>query len=219
MCGRYALNSPMEAIEAQFEAEALTAFPPRFNLAPTDAVPVVLSAEGERIITLHQWGLVPSWTRDPALGARMINARAETVAEKAAFRGPFRRGRCIVPASAFYEWQKLGGAKRPFCIRAASGALLGFAGLRDRWEGPDGLLDSCTIITTTANGVLAPIHDRMPVILAPGDYAAWLDQGDPARLKDLLRPCPEEWLRAYPVSPRVGSVRNEGPELMEPLDA
>ena len=218
MCGRYALNSPMEVLEDQFAAEALTAFPPRYNLAPTAAVPVVLAVDGKRIITLHQWGLVPSWAKDPALGARMVNARAETVADKPAFRGPFRRGRCIIPASAFYEWLSAGGARQPFCIRAVDAAILGFAGLRERWEGPDGVLDSCAIITTTANGTLAPIHDRMPVILAAADYGTWLDSRDPGQLMALLRPCPEGFLRIHPVSARVGNVRNDGPELMEPLD-
>jgi putative SOS response-associated peptidase YedK len=143
------------------------------------------------------------------------------VADNPSFRAPFRRGRCIIPADGFYEWQARPGApKQPFCIRAASGAILGFAGLRDEWEGPDGALATCTIITTTANGVMAPIHDRMPVILAPGDYSAWLDPATAAaRLQDLLRPCPEALLRIYPVGPRVGNVRNEGPGLAEPLDA
>ena len=210
----------MEAIAAQFEAEAKTDFQPRYNLAPTAVVPVVAATREGRVITLHRWGLVPSWARDPAMGARLANARAETVAEKPSFRAPFKRGRCIIPAGGFYEWQARPGApKRPFCIRAADGSLLAFAGLRDRWEGPDGALDTCTIITTTANAAMAPIHDRMPVLLAPADLAAWLDPGTaPDRLKALLRPCPEAFLRIYPVGPRVGNARNEGPELMAPAD-
>jgi len=221
MCGRYLLNSPMEALEAQFEAEALTDFQPRYNLAPTAPVLVVLATADGRVIALHQWGLVPSWSKDPAQGGRMVNARAETVAEKPSFRSPFRKSRCIIPADGFYEWQaRSGGPKQPFCIRAVDGSTLGFAGVRDRWEGPDGVLDTCTIITTTANGNMAPIHDRMPVILAPGDYAAWLEPGTgAARLKALLRPCPEDFLRVFPVGLAVGNVRNEGPGLMEPLDA
>jgi putative SOS response-associated peptidase YedK len=229
MCGRYVLSSPIEAIETQFAAEAVSGdgaarpgvwLQPRYNLAPSAAVPVVSLDRLRRIITLHQWGLVPSWARDPALGGRLANARAETVAEKPSFRGPFRRSRCIIPATAFYEWQaRPGQAKQPYCIRAAEGILLAFAGLRSRWEGPDGALDTCTIITTSANGVMAPIHDRMPVILAAGDYAAWLDpDAAPARLQALLRPCPEAFLQAYPVGPRVGNARTEGPELMAPLD-
>ena len=211
----------MEAIEAQFAAEARTAWAPRYNLAPTAAVPVVLAAPSGRIVTLQRWGLVPSWTRDPALGARLANARAETVAEKPSFRGPFRRHRCLIPADGYYEWQvRPGAAKQPFCIRAAGRALLGFAGLWDTWEGPDGALETCSIITTSANAAMAPIHDRMPVILAPGDYTAWLDPATPgAQLQALLRPCAEALLRLYPVGPRVGNARNEGPGLAEPLDA
>jgi putative SOS response-associated peptidase YedK len=220
MCGRYVLNSPMEAIAAQFQAEAEADFQPRYNLAPTAVVPVVVVTRAGRVITLHRWGLVPSWAKDPAMGARLANARAETVADKPSFRAPFKRGRCIIPADGFYEWQaRPGGPKQPFCIRAADGSILAFAGLRDQWEGPDGALDTCTIITTTANGVMAPIHDRMPVLLAPADQAAWLDPGTaPDRLKALLRPCPEGFLRLYQVGPRVGNARNEGPELIEPAE-
>jgi putative SOS response-associated peptidase YedK len=215
MCGRYALYSPMEAIAVQFEAEAEADFPPRYNLAPTAVVPVLTAG---RVILPHRWGLVPSWSRDPARG--LANARAETVADKPAFRAPFKRGRCIIPADAFYEWQaRPGAAKLPFCIRAADGSLLAFAGLRDTWEGPDGALATCAIITTRANGLMAPIHDRMPVILARADQAAWLDpDAAPQRLLALLRPCPDALLRAYAVGPRVGNARNEGPELMEPAD-
>jgi len=221
MCGRYFLNSPMEAIAVQFQCEAQAGFAPRYNLAPTAVVPVVLATPAVRVITLHRWGLVPSWSKDPALGARLANARAETAADKPSFRAPFRRGRCIIPADGFYEWQaRTGGPKQPFCIRAADGSILAFAGLRDTWEGSDGALETFAILTTSANGLMAPIHDRMPVILAPADYAAWLDpHGVPERLKELLRPCPEGFLRVYPVGPRVGNVRNEGPDLAEPADA
>jgi putative SOS response-associated peptidase YedK len=220
MCGRYNLHSPMEDIAAQFEAEVQAEFAPRHNIAPTTAVPVVTAHAAGRIIRLHRWGLVPSWSRDPAQGARMANARMETAADKPAFRGPFRRGRCIIPADCFYEWQaRQGGAKQPFCFGAADGALLALAGLCDVWRGPDGPLATCAILTTSANALMAPIHDRMPALLDRADYAAWLDPGTLAdRLKALLRPCPESWLRAWPVGPKVGSVRNEGPELMEPID-
>jgi len=221
MCGRYFLSSPMDTLEIQFAAEARAAFEPRFNLAPTAVVPVVLATPSGRIITLHRWGLVPSWAKDPALGARLANARAETAADKPSFRAPFRRSRCLIPADGFYEWQaRPGAAKQPYAIRAADGTLLGFAGLWDRWEGPEGCLDTCTILTTAANAAMAPIHDRMPVILAPADYAAWLDPAAlPGGLKALLRPCPPGALRLHPVGPRVGNARNEGPGLAEPLDA
>jgi len=219
MCGRYALSSPVEALAAQFEAEARILLQPRYNIAPTTPVPVVRNGGAGRILVFHLWGLVPSWSKDPAMGARLANARGETVADKPSFRAPFRRNRCIIPADAFYEWQA-GTPKRPHGIRAAQGGLLAFAGLWDRWQGPEGELDTCTIITTAANAAMAPIHDRMPVLLAPADYAAWLDPG--TRREDLLallRPSPEAWLEIHPVGPRVGNVRNDDPALMEPLDA
>jgi putative SOS response-associated peptidase YedK len=230
MCGRYFLDSSIEALEIQFEAEfepaARALLAPRYNIAPTTAVPVVVAAAGGgRLIVLHRWGLVPGWAKDPAMGARLANARAETAAAKPAFRNAFRRGRCILPADGFYEWQ-VGpdGTKQPYCFRAADGRPLGLAGLRERWEGPDGVLDTCTILTTAANELMAPIHDRMPVVLPPSAYAAWLDlSGGPApgrqdRLQDLLAPCPASFLQAYPVHPRVGNVRNEGAGLAAPLE-
>ena len=219
MCGRYALSSPVESLEAQFEAEAKVLLHPRYNIAPTTPVPVVRNGGGGRIITLHLWGLIPSWSKDPSMGVRMANARAETVADKPSFRGPFKRNRCLIPADAFYEW-RAGTPKQPFCIRSAQGGLLAFAGLWDLWQGPEGELASCTIITTAANGAMAPVHDRMPVLLAPGDYARWLDPGTPREvLQALLRPSPDAWLALTPVGPRVGNVRNDDPGLMEPLDA
>lgn len=214
MCGRYALSSPIESLEAQFEAEAQALLQPRYNIAPTTPVPVVRNGSAGRVIVLQQWGLIPAWSKDPSMGARMSNARAETVADKPSFRAPFKRSRCIVPADAFYEW-RAGTPKQPFAIRAAGGGLLAFAGLWDRWEGPSGVLETCTIITTAANGAMAPIHDRMPVILAREDYGRWLDEGGTA----LLRPCPDAWLEVRPVGPRVGDVRNDDPSLLEPLDA
>jgi putative SOS response-associated peptidase YedK len=223
MCGRYFLDSSIEALEVQFEAEfepaARTLLAPRYNIAPTSVVPVVAAAGGGRVIALHQWGLVPGWAKDPSMGARMANARAETAAAKPAFRNAFRRGRCIIPADGFYEWQaRPDGPKQPYCFRAADGRCLGLAGLRERWEGPDGVLDTCTILTTAANELMAPIHDRMPVLLPPSAYAAWLDPAAaPARLQGLLVPCPASFLRVHPVHPRVGNAHNEGPDLAAPL--
>jgi len=221
MCGRYALTSPMASLEVQFEAEAQALLQPRYNIAPTTPVPVVRNGAGGRIIVLHVWGLIPSWAKEPGMGARMANARAETVADKPSFRAPFKRNRCLIPADAFYEW-RAGTPKQPFAIRDARGpevgGLLAFAGLWDRWEGPQGSVDSCTIITTSANAAMAPVHDRMPVILAREDYGRWLD---PRTGKDdllaLLRPCPDAWLTLTPVGPRVGNVRNDDAGLLEPL--
>lgn len=217
MCGRYALSTPVQALEAQFEAEAQVLLAPRYNIAPTTPVPVVRNGGAGRILVLHRWGLVPAWSREPGAGPPMANARAETAAEKPAFRGPFRRNRCLLPADGFYEWQAVPGGKQPFFIRAAEG-VLAFAGLWDRWEGPEGSLDSCTILTTAAQGPMARIHDRMPVILAREDYGRWLDPATPPEvLKGLLRPCPEAWLRMHPVDRRVGNVRNDDPGLVAPL--
>ena len=223
MCGRYFLNTPVQALEAQFEAVAASGIVPRYNLAPSTPVAVVKEIGAGRGILLHHWGLIPSWAKDPAMGARLINARAETVADKPSFRASFRRRRCLVPASGFYEWQvRPGRPKQPWAIQAVSGEPLALAGLWDLWEGPDGCLESCTIITTSANGLMAPIHDRMPVILAARDWARWLEphgQGrDLAALMALLRPCAEDLLRRYPIGPRVGKVQNDGPELLEPLE-
>jgi putative SOS response-associated peptidase YedK len=222
VCGRYALSSPLQSLEAQFEveAEAQILLEPHFNLGPTATVPVVRNGGQGRIIVLQRWGLVPSWSKDPSAGARCANARAETAADKPAFRGPFLRSRCILPADAFYEWQaRSGGGKQPYAIRDAQGRLLAFAGLWDRWEGPDGALDTCTILTTAANAAMASIHDRMPVILAPEAYGRWLDPATPpAELQALLRPCPAVWLRLHTVNPRVGNVRNDDPGLLEPYN-
>jgi putative SOS response-associated peptidase YedK len=221
MCGRFLLNAPMEALELQFGAVAGMDFGPRFNIAPTNPVPVVKETEVGRVITLHHWGLIPSWAKDPAMGGRLCNARAETLADKPSFRAAFRRRRCLVPASGFYEWQvRPGQPKQPYLIQAVSGEPLAFAGLWDLWEGFDGCLESCTIITTEANHFMAPVHDRMPVVLARADWATWLDPQprdwarELAPLQALLRPCPEGWLRMHPVGPRVGNVKDDDPGLM-----
>ena len=222
MCGRFLLATPVEALEVQFGAIAAGSFGPRYNIAPTSPVPVVKETELGRILTLHHWGLIPSWAKDPALGARLSNARGETVAEKPSFRTSFRRRRCLIPADGFYEWQARPGLpKQPWLIRATAGVTLAFAGLWDLWEGPDGCLESCTIITTAANALMAPVHDRMPVVLDPGDWSFWLAPGtkDAARLQALLCPAPEGVLTRHPVGPRVGNVKFDDPGLMEEVHA
>ncbi len=197
------ITSPVEAIRALFGVEERPNLPPRHNVAPTQSVPVVrLTAGGEgRELVLVRWGLIPHWAKDPSIGNRLINARAESVADKPSFRDAFRRRRCLVVADGFYEWQKLGTRKQPFLIRLKNREPFAFAGLWSRWRTPEGGdLDTCTIITTDANPLLAPIHDRMPVILAPADHACWLDPaaGDP---RPLLRPFADEALEAVPVDP------------------
>jgi putative SOS response-associated peptidase YedK len=174
MCGRYSLTTPTEALVALFAAGPLEGFSPRYNIAPTQLVPAVRMSEGERAWAWLRWGLIPSWAKDPAIGNRMINARAETVADKPAFRAALRRRRCLLPADGFYEWEKRDGAKQPYHIALADRAPFAFAGLWEHWQG-DEAIESCTILTTAANRRLAPIHPRMPVILAPEHYDIWLD--------------------------------------------
>jgi putative SOS response-associated peptidase YedK len=187
---------------------------PRYNIAPTQAVAVVRAGEGGRRLDGLRWGLIPSWAKDEALGDRMINARAETLAEKPAFRSAFRARRCLIVADGFYEWRKVGGRKQPHCIAFRDRRPFGFAGLWERWEGgADGPVESCTIVTTSANEVVAPIHDRMPVILDPMEFTLWLDPGvtDTSRVADLLRPYAPDLLEAYPVSLLVNNPANDSP--------
>lgn len=190
-----------------------------FISAPMQWLPVVRQRpSGERVIHSLRWGLVPSWAKDEAIATRLINARGESVAEKPSFRAAFRRRRCIVPTNGFYEWQQIAGDKQPFYIHPVEGEPFGLAGLWERWTRPaDGEeIDTFTIVTTEANAEMRPLHDRMPVILAPGDYAAWLTGVTPVeRLQALVRPCPEAELAVYPVSTAVGNVRNEGAALIQ----
>jgi putative SOS response-associated peptidase YedK len=223
MCGRFALFAMPEDLARHFGVTIEdVALPPRYNVAPTQTAPVVRAADGARQLVPMHWGLIPPWAKDPAMGNRMINARAETVTEKPAFRSAFKARRCLIPASGFYEWQARGRAKQPHYIRRADGGLLAFAGLWERWQPADGeAVESCTILTTTANAVMAPIHKRMPVILDPSDFPAWLGEAPapPDALAALLRPCPAEALVAYPVSTYVNAPRHDGPEAIAPLGA
>lgn len=223
MCGRYTSTTPAEVLASAFAVDevAVEALEPRWNVAPTLDVPVVaVRSSGRRVLGTMRWGLVPSWATDPSIGSRMINARAEGLAERAAFRAALGRRRCIVPADAFYEWQAVPGrGKLPWAIRRRDGAPMAFAGLWEVWHGPGGAapLRTCTIITTTANGVLAPLHTRMPVVLDPADWARWLMPA-PDDPTSLLAPAPDDWFEAFPVSTRVNKVDNEGPELLERID-
>ncbi len=220
MCGRYSLTSPVEAMGQLFLFEERPNLQPRYNIAPTQEAPVVgQRPDGKRGLAMLRWGLVPGWAKDLSIGARMINARAETVAEKPAFRAAFRRRRCLVAADGFYEWKKAADSpKRPYRAALADGGPFGFAGLWETWRGPEGPVKSFTIITTDANPLLAEIHDRMPVILDPADHARWLDPAAAARdLLALLKPYPAEKMTAYPVDRRVGKVQNDDPGLIEPL--
>jgi putative SOS response-associated peptidase YedK len=220
MCGRYSQFSPRDDLVDRFAIDAVVAdeVAPSWNVAPTDRVHAVVEHHGQRLLGAFRWGLVPSWVPNEsgakATGA-MINARAETLDGKPAFRTAFARRRCIIPADGFYEWRRTGdGRKQPFFIRRPDRAILAFAGLYER----RGDLRSCTIVTTRANAVIAPLHDRMPVILAPDAWDEWLDreQHDTAPLHHLLVPAPDDLLELVAVSPLVNSVRNNGPELLAP---
>src|SRR5262249_41316010 len=171
---------------------------------PTQTVPVVRAAEGGRQLALARWGLIPHWATDPAIGNRLINARSETVAEKPSFRDAFRQRRCLIPATVFCEWWAPAGGKQPFHFRLREGRPFAFAGLWERWQGGDGAVESCAILTTEANAVVRPVHERMPVILPPEDFAAWLDTSwPPEELQALLRPYLAEEMEARAVSRRV----------------
>lgn len=209
MCGRFALFDSEYALERQFGAAIGFAMAPRYNIAPSQPVLALRrGAAGALEFTHLDWGLVPAWTKDPRDAIRPINARSEGVSEKASFRGPFRHHRCLIPASGFFEWKKAGGGKQPFFVRPKGGGLFGLAGIWDGWMGSDGSeIESCAILTTGSNALMAPIHDRMPVILAPDDYALWLDTAAPVspELSALLAPYPAEAMEAYPVSTIVNS--------------
>ena len=217
MCGRYAQRADPKRLAKEFKVSEVPGVRPRYNIAPTQEVLAVRESPDGREMTFLKWGLIPSWAKDAAIGAKLINARSETVEEKPSFRDAFRRRRCLIPADGFYEWRKEGGRKQPYFFRHKEERPFGFAGLWDRWEGEDGqVINSCTILTTEANGVLRPVHDRMPVILRPEDYEPWLEAGERERslLRELLRPYPEEEMTGYPVSPAVNSTRGGGPELI-----
>lgn len=232
MCGRYTLiSSERELVEVFDIAPGAhqVALPPRFNIAPSQDVPVIrIIKQGVgRELHLVRWGLVPSWARDPMVGNRMINARSETAAQKPSFRAALRARRCLIPCTGFYEWQPVasrGGAraqrKQPYYICRLDGGLLPLAGLWERWQSSVGeVIESCTILTTEANALLRPLHDRMPVILPPEHFALWLDpaEQDVRLLEPLLKPLPEVGLVAYPVGSQVGNPRNNDPSCIEPV--
>jgi putative SOS response-associated peptidase YedK len=245
MCGRYSLTSPAEAMRRLFGfGGPLPNWPAHYNIAPTQLVPIVRLAPSDgrgagrgadrtgqerghgraRELAQVRWGFIPFWAKEAGIGAKLINARAEGIAEKPAFRAAFRARRCLVPADGFYEWQKTPRGKRPYRAGLKGGtpeamALFAFAGLWERWEkAADGVpVESCAIVTTDANALLRPIHDRMPVILDPADHVAWLDPETPAEgALALLRPYPVEAMIAYPVSSRVNNVRCDDPACIAP---
>jgi putative SOS response-associated peptidase YedK len=215
-------QSSLETLAGWFDVElsGIPFFASSYNIAPQSVQPVVRlnPSSGSREFSLQRWGLVPFWAKDSKLGYTTFNARAEEAARKPAFCEALKKRRCLVPADAFYEWQKIDAkTKQPFAIALKSGEPFAFAGLWESWQPPQGLpLETFTILTTSPNEIMKPIHNRMPVILEPGDYDHWLAPGDPARPPmDLFRPFASEKMRAWPVSSRVGNVRNNDPELLD----
>jgi putative SOS response-associated peptidase YedK len=203
MCGRYALHAHPDVVTLQFGLRSVPLFAPRYNIAPAAEV-LVVRQDGAALV---RWGLVPAWAKDAAIGAKLINARAETLAQKPSFRDAYRKRRCLIPASGFYEWKAESGRRQPYYVLPRGAALFGFAGLWER----RGELETCAIITTEANAALRPVHDRMPVVVAPADYAAWLSGGE-----GLLQPCPDDAVDIRRVGGAVNDARNDAPALIEP---
>jgi putative SOS response-associated peptidase YedK len=219
MCGRYTQTASVKELRERFGVadDAPLELKPRYNIAPTQEAPVIVDDDGRKL-ALYRWGLIPSWAKDPALGHKLINARAETVAEKPSFRKPFQARRCLVPADGFYEWRRIiGGGKVPTRIVLPARETFAMAGLWDSWKGPDGKeVRTFAILTTEANAAMRPVHDRMPVILTRQGESAWLSLQTPAPVVEaLLKPWSGE-LETYAVSPLVNSPRNDAPELIEP---
>ncbi len=220
MCGRFTLTASAQALKELFPLFDEADPEPRYNIAPTQTVLAVrqLAQAARPEFVPLRWGLIPHWADDPKIGYRMINARAETAASKPAFRSPFRQSRCLILADGYYEWKKTDGSKQPFYIRRKDGKPFAFAGLYSHWDKEEKPIDSCTILTTDANELMRPLHDRMPVILAPSVFAQWLDptQHEPEPLQALLRPFPSEAMTAFPIGTYVNNARNQGPACVAP---
>jgi putative SOS response-associated peptidase YedK len=215
MCGRYRLSRRKQIIEEHFDtAEWHDDWSPRYNIAPTQPVPVIRQHPKEpvRQISLMTWGLIPNWARDRSIASSTINAKSETAATKPAFRDPLKFRRCLIPADGFYEWKRTGTAKQPYCFEINDGELFAFAGLWDGWKNPEGQwIKTCSILTTTPNALTATVHDRMPVILQQDNYDLWLDPGmnDVRVVSELLKPYDAKSMRSYPISTRINHVAND----------
>lgn len=218
MCGRFVLSIDPAALSEYFALDACEPYAPHWNIPPGTDIPVIRhSPEGKRVAHLLRWGLVPYWAKDKAIGQRLSNARAESVADKPAFRAAFARRRCLIPANGFYEWKAEDKRKQPYYISLRDGSPLAMAGLWEAWTSPRGeVLRSCAIITTAANELMRPIHDRMPALIAPEHWQDWLT-ATPEAVSHLLVPFPSEALQAWPVDGRVSKVSNDHPGLTEPL--
>ncbi len=222
MCGRFALTAPASAITEIFQVDVLPDVLPRYNIAPTTQVAAIVEEDGTRQMQTFKWGLIPFWAKDKKIGNRMINARGETVASKPAFRAAFKKRRVLIIADGFYEWTREGKKKLPHLIGTKDGKPFAMAGLWERWtdKETDEEIRSCSIITIGANELMAPIHNRMPVILDPADWDTWLDESVNSKeiLQELIRPFPAEGMKERRVSMLVNNVRNQGPELQDPFE-
>jgi putative SOS response-associated peptidase YedK len=219
MCARYVITSPADAVRALFGYGERPNFPPRYNVAPTQPIPVVRLVNGARSYALVRWGLLPAWVKDPKTFSLLVNARGESALDKPSFRNAMRRRRCLIPADGFYEWSD-GAPKRPYFVRPKSGAPMAFAGLGETWTGPNGEeVDTAAIVTTRANRALAAIHDRMPVIVAPEAFNLWLDCAavDAKTAASLITPAADELLECYEVSSAVNRAANDSAELIAPV--
>lgn len=219
MCGRFVLKAPPAELASYFDLNECADFGPRYNIPPGTDIPVIRqSPEGQRVLHLLRWGLVPHWAKDPGIGAKLNNARGETVAEKPSFRDAFKRRRCLVPASGFYEWKTEGKLKQPYFISLKSGEPMAMGGLWESWKAPDGsVLRTVCVITTGPNAVMEPIHDRMPVIIPRENWQAWLSA--PAdEISQLIHPYQAGEMQAWPVSRRVSKTQDDDPGLIEPIE-
>lgn len=219
MCGRFVLKSPPAELVTRFGLDECADFGPRYNIPPGTDIPAIrLSPDGQRVLHFLRWGLVPHWAKDATIGAKLNNARGESVAEKPSFRDAFKRRRCLVPADGFYEWKADGKIKQPYYISLKSGEPLAMGGLWESWKAPDGsILRTVCIITTSPNAVMAPIHGRMPVILDPAHWQAWL-AAPVEEIQSLVAPCAAEDMQAWPVSRRVSRAVEEDAGLLDPLE-
>ncbi|VTS04156.1 SOS response-associated peptidase [Tuwongella immobilis] len=223
MCGRFTLTTPEEQLRSLFGLDFPEPYRPRYNIAPTQPVLTIRpNTRGKRETALLRWGLVPSWSQDPRIASKMINARGETLAEKPAFRQAFRMRRCLIVADGFYEWHEANGHSQPYYFHRPNREPFAFAGLWDRWVGSDGSpLETCTIVNTASEGNarMSAIHHRIPVLLDPDDYDRWLDprEANVDRLAELFQPCSEDWLVSVPVSTAVNRVALDDPICLEPL--
>lgn len=219
MCGRYALETSASELAARFELDEVVDLAPRYNIAPGTDIPAIRhSPEGKRVLHLLRWGLIPHWAKDPGIGAKLSNARGETVAEKPSFRDAFKRRRCLVPADGFYEWKTEGRQKQPYYFSLKSGEPFALGGVWESWRAPEGaILRTCCLITTGPNDIMLPVHDRMPVIVSPDDYEAWLT-GEASAAQALVKPFPTDEMQAWAVSRRVSRSGEEGADLIRPAN-